>query len=485
MRLIVGPFNRVEGDLEVALDIADGRVVSAQVNSPLYRGFEQIMQGRDPSDALVIAPRICGICSVSQSAAAASALAAAMKLEMPANGRLAQNLTLACENLADHFSHFYLFFMPDFAREAYRDRAWFPQAQARFKAISGSAAQQALPARADFLHLMAYLAGKWPHTLSIQPGGSAKGVEAAEKARMLAVIHQFRRFLEQTLFGDRLETVAALDSAAALQAWMDARPAGTGDFRLFLEISRDLQLQRLGRATDRFMSYGSYPFESSHLFRPGVWQGKLQDQWQALDPAAIAEDVSHSLMSGPQEPLPPASGLTLPLEEKAGAYSWCKAPRLAGEVMETGALARQMVQGHPLIRDLAAQSGGNVQNRIIARLLEFALVIPAMENWAKELKPGEPFCLHGKMPDEIRSFGLVEAARGSLGHWLHVSAGRIFNYQIIAPTTWNFSPRDASETPGALEQALVGAPVLPGEDTPLAVQHIVRSFDPCMVCTVH
>ncbi|MDD5330960.1 MAG: nickel-dependent hydrogenase large subunit [Sulfuricella sp.] len=481
MRLIVGPFNRVEGDLEVALEVADGRVASAQVNAPLYRGFEQIMQGRDPFDALVIAPRICGICSVSQSAAAATALAGAMGLDMPPNGRLAQNLTLASENLADHFSHFYLFFMPDFAREAYRDRAWFAQAQARFKAISGTAAQQALPARAGFLHLMAYLAGKWPHTLSIQPGGSAKGVEVAEKARMLAVIHQFRRFLEQTLFGDKLEAIAALDSEAALQAWIDARPSGASDFRLFLEISRDLQLHRLGRATDRFMSYGSYPFESTHLFRPGVWHG----EWQALDPEAIAEDVSHSLMSGPETPLPPAQGITLPLEEKAGAYSWCKAPRLAGEVMETGALARQLVQGHPLIRDLAARHGGNVRNRVVARLLEIALVVPAMENWVKRLAPGEPFCFHGEMPDDVRSVGLVEAARGSLGHWLHVHRGRIFNYQIIAPTTWNFSPRDAAGTPGALEQALVGAPVLPGEDTPVAVQHVVRSFDPCMVCTVH
>ncbi len=64
-------------------------------------------------------------------------------------------------------------------------------------------------------------------------------------------------------------------------------------------------------------------------------------------------------------------------------------------------------------------------------------------------------------------------------------ARRIANYQIVAPTSWNFSPRDAAGTPGALEAALVGAPVQPGEDTPVAVQHIVRSFDPCMVCTVH
>ena len=75
-RLLVGPFNRVEGDLEVSLDIADGQVRSAQVSSSLYRGFENMLIGRDPLDALVLVPRICGICSVAQSAAAAAALAA-------------------------------------------------------------------------------------------------------------------------------------------------------------------------------------------------------------------------------------------------------------------------------------------------------------------------------------------------------------------------------------------------------------------------
>ena len=63
--------------------------------------------------------------------------------------------------------------------------------------------------------------------------------------------------------------------------------------------------------------------------------------------------------------------------------------------------------------------------------------------------------------------------------------GRIERYQIVAPTSWNFSPRDAGGSPGALEQALVGTPVQAGEATPVAVQHVVRSFDPCMVCTVH
>ena len=81
---------------------------------------------------------------------------------------------------------------------------------------------------------------------------------------------------------------------------------------------------------------------------------------------------------------------------------------------------------------------------------------------------------------EARTLG-VTLACGALGHWITLRGGHISRYQIIAPTTWNFSPRDAADIPGALEQALVGLP----EDQPLLVQHVVRSFDPCMVCTVH
>ena len=122
---------------------------------------------------------------------------------------------------------------------------------------------------------------------------------------------------------------------------------------------------------------------------------------------------------------------------------------------------------------------------MLARLLELARVVPLMEQWMLALAPGEPYCASGALPDEGTGVGLSEAARGSLGHWISVRRGHIENYQIVAPTTWNFSPRDAAGTPGALESALEGAPVHEGETTPVSVQHIVRSFDPCMVCTVH
>ena len=181
---------------------------------------------------------------------------------------------------------------------------------------------------------------------------------------------------------------------------------------------------------------------------------------------------------------PPSRGETLPDPAMtAPGYSWCKAPRLDGASFETGAFARQVVDGHPLAIALAGEA--SVRSRIVGRLIEIARTQIALEQMLAGIDPEARFMVPVSLPDEAEGVGLVEAARGALGHWIRIERGRIASYQIIAPTTWNFSPRDASGAPGPLEAALVGAPVAAGEDTPVSVQHIVRSFDPCMVCTVH
>src|SRR3990167_8603935 len=113
-----------------------------------------MLVGREPHDALVIVPRICGICSVSQSVAAARALADASGVELPPNGVHVINLMLACENLADHLSHFYLFFMPDFTRPVYAGRPWFAEATRRFAALAGEHGRAALAARQRWFEIM-------------------------------------------------------------------------------------------------------------------------------------------------------------------------------------------------------------------------------------------------------------------------------------------------------------------------------------------
>ncbi|TCO70546.1 nickel-dependent hydrogenase large subunit [Rhodovulum euryhalinum] len=471
-RLIVGPFNRVEGDLEVHLDVADGAVRSARVNAPLYRGFERMLLGRPPSDALTLTPRICGICSISQSAAAARALAAAGGHVPAPQGERVAALIHAIENVSDHLTHFTLFFMPDFARSCYAGRSWHARAVDRFAAMEGAAARQAIEARAALMHILGLMAGKWPHTLAIQPGGVTRAPGPRDKVRIAASLAAFRRYLEDVVFGGPLEAFAALSTREALMDWE------TGDAGLFLRIAADLDLDALGRGEGRYLSFGAYPLAGGHAFAPGLWRCGAR---YPLDLSGLVEDVSHAWMLG--GPAHPGEGQTLPDEDmREAAYSWCKAPRLNGESYETGALARQVIDGHPLARDLA---GGGVLARVAGRLLELARTQGLMEDLSRGIEPAARFMDPAPEVREGAGAGLVEAARGALGHWLRVEKGRIAGYQIVAPTTWNFSPRDAAGQPGPLEAALVGAPVAQGDETPVTVQHIVRSFDPCMVCTVH
>jgi len=81
-------------------------------------------------------------------------------------------------------------------------------------------------------------------------------------------------------------------------------------------------------------------------------------------------------------------------------------------------------------------------------------------------------------------FGLIEAPRGALGHWVGILNGKVEHYQTVVATTWNGSPRDASGQPGPFEQALVGTPVA-DPSRPVEILRTIHSFDPCMACSVH
>jgi hydrogenase large subunit len=118
-------------------------------------------------------------------------------------------------------------------------------------------------------------------------------------------------------------------------------------------------------------------------------------------------------------------------------------------------------------------------------LRETARLALAMHQWARQLDLAEPFLERSERGRDGTGIGLVEAARGSLGHWIELRGDSIRRYQIIAPTSWNFSPRDRDGVPGPLEQALVGTPVGDAGARAVTIQHVVRSFDPCMVCTAH
>ena len=87
-------------------------------------------------------------------------------------------------------------------------------------------------------------------------------------------------------------------------------------------------------------------------------------------------------------------------------------------------------------------------------------------------------------PAEAAGFGLHEAPRGALGHWIKIKDQKILNYQAVVPSTWNASPRDAKGGMGPYEAALVGTPMA-DPTKPLEILRTIHSFDPCLACAVH
>jgi len=196
-----------------------------------------------------------------------------------------------------------------------------------------------------------------------------------------------------------------------------------------------------------------------------------------MDSAQITEQVAHSWYADSTNNLAPSSGATAPQYPKTGAYSWLKAPRYGNAPYEVGPLARMTVNGD-------YTNGVSVMDRHKARAAEALKVALAMQTWVTQLDPAAPVYQQFSAPSQASAFGLTEAPRGALGHWVRINNHRIANYQIVTPTCWNASPMDAAGVHGPLEQAVIGTPI--GDlAQPVEVLRVIHSYDPCLSCAVH
>ena len=207
----------------------------------------------------------------------------------------------------------------------------------------------------------------------------------------------------------------------------------------------------------------------------------------ALDPDRISEDITSSFYEDDEVVRHPSEGCTKPSgpDPDGTAYSWAKAPRYDGKPAETGALADMLVAGQPLFVEQVTSVGANVMIRELARLIRPIGLLQAIDGWLAEMTQcSTPFFNDYTKAATATSHGVVPAPRGVLGHWMTIENGLISNYQVITPTAWNASPRDAMGVRGPWEEAIVGTEIRDPKH-PIEVEHIVRSFDPCLVCTVH
>ena len=280
----------------------------------------------------------------------------------------------------------------------------------------------------------------------------------------------------------------------------------------------------LGENLGNFLVLGE-PEYNSH--REGKWfipptfiKNKNIDAPEDIDYKQIKEYITHSWYNysvGDDAGLHPFKGETefnytgpkppfeeLDVEHK---YSWVKSPRYKELSIETGPLSRIVAlyardmygikkRVDTLFKelDLPFDAIYSTMGRTIARGLDAQFYAYSMKQWFNQLmeniKSGDTKTANQEKwdpatwPEDSKGFGLMEAPRGSLSHWVHIQNGKVKNYQTVVPTTWNASPRDAKGQPSAYESSLEGHKLISLRE-PLEILRTIHSFDPCMACAVH
>lgn len=458
--ITIDPVTRIEGHLQVdvTVDTVGGQlqVVDARSAGTMFRGFEIIMIGRDPRDAVPYTQRICGVCPEPHAMAAALNLDGAFGVTPPENARILRNFVLGGNFIASHLLHFYHLSALDYIdTTGLLDRApWVPR-WVTPDMVTGQTASTlvehyvaALAMRRKSHQMGAIFSGKTPCIGSFVVGGITETVTQEKIDAVRALLGELRAFIDNVYVPD-----------ANLLA---------GAFPTYYQI---------GQGPGNLLCYGAFDLNASgtnKLFPRGRLTGGTPG---TVDPALITEYVKYSWFTGASGNKNPAQGVTEPDPDKEGAYSWQKAPRYDNQVYEAGPLARLTVSGE-------YTHGISAMDRIVARALECKKVADAMNGWLDELVPGAPVYEPCAIPVQAAGMGLTEAARGALGHWMEITNSVVSRYQVITPTSWNASPRDDLDRPGALEAALIGTPVANIEQ-PIEVIRVIHTFDPCLACGVH
>jgi len=434
------------------MDLEDDRVKDSRSNGMMFRGFEVILENRDPRDAVYLTQRICGICSTAHGIAAAMALEDACKVEVGRNAALMRNLIYGADVIQNNLRHFYILALPDYIRgpkfppfqpECNHDKRLTKTENERILESYWQAVEMGRQA----YKLTAVYGGKVPHQHGIITGGTSMLPDADRNNRFRGMLKTIMEFINEHMLPD-VELLAAKYN----------------------------DYFKLGKGTGNFMSHGMFPEKghSNRKYPPGVYlDGRLSD----FDPGLITEEITGSWFQGPAEEEKPMEARSVPDKNKKGGHTWLKAPRYDNKIVEVGSLARLWISGD-------YRNGTSTMDRLVARVLETKKIASWMLEWLDELTPGQATFTPFEIPDSAEGIGLIEAMRGSLGHWVKIKNKKIVHYQIITPSAWLFSPKDKEGKRGAVDESIVGTKVLDKENF-LEVGRIIRSYDPCFSCAGH
>jgi len=239
-KIVIDPITRIEGHLKIEVVVEEGVVKEARSSGALFRGFEILLQGRDPYDAQHLVQRICGVCPTAHAMAAALNLDSAFGIDdkIPDNGRILRNLIQGANFIMSHLIHFYHLTALDFvdvtkvAEYDGKDPAlvsikefitraldagdmtmlgpFYPRYEGDYRLpdeVDQAAVAhyvQALNMRRLAHEMSAIFSGKMPHNVAIVPGGVTATPTVDEIADFMWKLQELRYFIDNVYVPDVL-----------------------------------------------------------------------------------------------------------------------------------------------------------------------------------------------------------------------------------------------------------------------------------------
>lgn len=422
-------IEKIEGEAELDYSFKNGKIDDVKINFGFYRGIEKILEGKPPRDALVLTPRVCGICNHAHLLASVHALEdgyrnAGIEVELSNKAKDIREFTLACELIQNHIKWFYLTMLPELEK------------------LLDISTEENYALKASYLSstitkALAIFAGQWPHSSYAVIGGVSCDPTYVDVLQAEGLIDESIKFFEKVIVD--LE----IDKLLAMRSTQELSEVG-GDLGRLLYLLGSSGMADIGKSHDRFIVFSECLCFSTGKSKP--------TKVSTINPKFVHESIQEGTVA--------------------------KAVYYKGKLFEVGPLARGMVAKEPIIKALHKCYKDSLLTRIFTRIYEVAQLLDYAKNYLQRLDLCEPSCTidSALLVENFEGIGIVEAARGSLIHKIKVKDGLIKNYEIITPTQWNLSHGDKHEK-GIAVQAMVGASSIE------EANYIFRAFDVCSICT--
>lgn len=443
---------RIEGEAKLVCSWKNELIDNVRIEFLNFRGFEYILEGKAPLDALIYTPRICGICGQAHLKATVEALENVYKnigeeLEITNKAKLLREIGLNIEIIDSHIKWFYMFIMPDIVKLSSREYTDYAPIKGQ-KWIKSSAVTS------ETIKSLAIIGGQWPHTSYMLPGGVVSDPTLLDLSTMQNYLDNAILFFEKDFSGVSIEDYLSFSK-------IDNMSDIKNDFKDFIDLSFENALEKIGKSYDRHIALGN-----SLSFKSGKSNKRLTSK---IDLDRISEDTNNTFNIDDTK-------------QTKEAYGWAKNVKYANNFYETGPLSRAIIQSRKFIKEIHKEYNDSVLTRVMARMDELAYLLYNTKELIKKVDISEESFIKPKISlsniEEASGLSAVEACRGSLYHNLSIKDGIIDSYNIITPTVWNLGPED-KENLSIAQKAIIG------NNSIEKAKIILRSFDVCSVCTTH